>query len=124
MIIFIVKRILQGIPTILGVMTISFFLMNIVPGDPVRAMVGDYYDDATVESLREELGLNKSLGAQYVNFISNVSSGNLGKSFMTQRLVIEDLKQKIKLAEGEFDLNQNEIRLIKETFPSIPEIKK
>ena len=36
----------------------------------------------------------------------------------------EDLKQEIRLAEGEFDLNQNEIRLIKETFPSIPEIKK
>ena len=36
----------------------------------------------------------------------------------------EDLKQEVRLAEGEFDLNHNEIRLIKETFPSIPEIKK
>jgi ABC-type dipeptide/oligopeptide/nickel transport system permease component len=75
-------------------MTISFLLMNVAPGDPVRAMVGDYYDDDTIESLREELGLNKSLGAQYLNFISNTCRGDLGKSFMTQRLVVEDLKQK------------------------------
>jgi ABC-type dipeptide/oligopeptide/nickel transport system permease component len=91
----IIRRILQGIPVILGVMTISFLLMNVAPGDPVRAMVGDYYDEATLETLREELGLNKSLGLQYVNFISNTCSGNLGKSFMTQRFVIEDLKQKV-----------------------------
>jgi len=91
----IIKRILQGIPVILGVMTISFLLMNVAPGDPVRAMVGDYYDEATVESLREELGLNESLGVQYINFISNVCRGDLGKSFMTQRLVIDDLKQKV-----------------------------
>ena len=94
MIPFIIRRILQGIPVILGVMTISFLLMNVAPGDPVRAMVGDYYDDDTIESLREELGLNKSLGAQYLNFISNTCRGDLGKSFMTQRLVVEDLKQK------------------------------
>ena len=70
MIPLIIRRILQGIPVILGVMTISFLLMNVAPGDPVRAMVGDYYDDATLEMLREELGLNKSLGVQYINFIS------------------------------------------------------
>ena len=91
----IIRRILQGIPVILGVMTISFLLMNVAPGDPVRAMVGDYYDDATLETLREELGLNKSLEIQYVNFIYNVCRGDFGKSFMTQRLVIEDLKQKV-----------------------------
>ena len=95
MIPLIIRRILQGIPVILGVMTISFLLMNVAPGDPVRAMVGDYYDDDTIESLREELGLNKSLGAQYLNFISKAFRGDLGKSFMTQRLVVEDLKQKV-----------------------------
>ena len=95
MIALIIRRILQGIPVILGVITISFLLMNVVPGDPVRSMVGDYYDEATLETLREELGLNKSLGVQYVNFISNVCKGDLGKSFTTQRLVIEDLKQKV-----------------------------
>ena len=91
----IVRRVLQGFPVILGVMTISFLLMNVAPGDPVRSMVGDYYDDATIESLRDDLGLNKSLPVQYFNFISNVFKGDLGKSFMTQRLVIEDLKQKV-----------------------------
>ena len=95
MIAFIISRIFQGIPVILGVITISFLLMNVAPGDPVRAMVGDYYDDVTLERLKEELGLNKTLGEQYVNYIFNVCSGDLGKSFMTQRFVIEDLKQKL-----------------------------
>ena len=95
MIFYIINRLLQAIPVVFGVLTISFLLMNIVPGDPVRAMVGDYYNDETVESLREELGLNKPLHVQYINFIYNTFSGNLGKSFITNRPVMKDLKQKI-----------------------------
>jgi len=95
MIPFIIRRILQGLPVILGVMTISFLLMNVAPGDPVRAMVGEYYDDATLESLRHELGLDKSLGKQYLNFIGNLFTGKLGNSFMTKRPVFNDLIEKI-----------------------------
>ena len=46
MIFYIINRLLQAIPVVFGVLTISFLLMNIVPGDPVRAMVGDYYDSS------------------------------------------------------------------------------
>ncbi len=95
MINFIIKRILQGIPVILGVLTISFLLMNVAPGDPVLAMVGDYYDESTLESLREELGLNEPLPIQYVHFIGNILSGDFGTSFMTNRPVVSDLLQKI-----------------------------
>jgi len=92
---FIVKRLLQGIPVIIGVLTISFLLMTVAPGDPVLAMVGDYYDEATLESLREELGLNESLPMQYVQFMGKIFSGDFGKSFMTDRSVMSDLLQKI-----------------------------
>ena len=49
---YILKRILQGIPVIFGVITISFVLMYVAPGDPVLAMVGDYYDEDTLVELR------------------------------------------------------------------------
>ncbi len=89
------KRILHGIPVIIGVLTISFFLMNVVPGDPVLAMVGDYYDDATLENLREQLGLNDPLPQQYLQFIGRVINGDLGQSYITHRPVLDDLLHKI-----------------------------
>ena len=92
---YICKRILHGIPVIFGVLTISFFLMNIAPGDPVRAMVGDYYSEDDLHHLREELGLNQPILHQYVDFISRICTGDLGKSFMTNRSVTSDLLEKI-----------------------------
>ena len=95
MIQYIFKRILQGIPVIIGVLTISFFLMNIAPGDPVRAMVGDYYSDDELVSMRQNLGLDQPLYKQYFDFMSRIISGNLGNSFMSNRPVSDDLLEKI-----------------------------
>ena len=72
MIPFIIRNFFQGIPVVFGVMTISFILMYIAPGDPVRSMVGDYYDDVTLENLREELGLNQPIYKQYMTFMMNL----------------------------------------------------
>ena len=94
MIQYIFKRILQGIPVIIGVLTISFFLMNIAPGDPVRAMVGDYYSDDELVSMRKNLGLDQPLYKQYFDFMSRIISGNLGNSFMSNRPVSDDLLEK------------------------------
>ena len=95
MIQYIFKRILQGIPVIIGVLTISFFLMNIAPGDPVRAMVGDYYSDDELVIMRKDLGLDQPLYKQYFDFMSRIISGNLGKSFISNRPVSDDLLEKI-----------------------------
>ncbi len=95
MIQYIFKRITQGIPVIIGVLTISFFLMNIAPGDPVRAMVGDYYSDDELVSMRTELGLDQPIYKQYIDFMSRIITGNLGNSFMTNRPVSDDLMEKI-----------------------------
>ena len=95
MIQYIFKRILQGIPVIIGVLTISFFLMNIAPGDPVRAMVCDYYSDDELVSMRKNLGLDQPLYKQYFDFMSRIISGNLGNSFMSNRPVSDDILEKI-----------------------------
>ena len=55
MILFISKRILMGLPVVFGVISLTFIFMYIIPGDPVRAMVGDYYNEEEIEIFREEL---------------------------------------------------------------------
>ncbi len=92
---YIIRRLMQAVPVIWGVLTISFILMFAAPGDPVLAMVGDYYDDNTIEQLRTELGLDKSVIVQYGLYLKRVCRGDLGTSFQTGRPVADDLRQKI-----------------------------
>lgn len=92
---YILRRILQGIPVILGVLTISFILMYIAPGDPVLALVGDYYDDETITELRHDLGLDRSVISQYGLFMKRILSGDLGNSYVTHRPVIDDIREKL-----------------------------
>ena len=56
-----------------GVVTLVFFLFNIVPGDPVRMMLGQRADEADVQAIREELGLNQSVFKQYTDYLNDLS---------------------------------------------------
>ena len=88
---FIVRRILQTIPVLFGVIVITFILMYVVPGDPVVSMVGERYDEETIHKLRKELHLDDSLPMQFVHYVSNVLRGDFGKSFITGGPVSEEL---------------------------------
>jgi len=88
---FIVRRILQTIPVLFGVIVITFILMYMVPGDPVVSMVGERYDEETIQKLRKELHLDDSLPRQFVHYVSNVLRGDFGKSFITGGPVSEEL---------------------------------
>ncbi|MCH8068255.1 MAG: ABC transporter permease [Candidatus Marinimicrobia bacterium] len=88
---YFIKRIFQTIPVILGVITLTFILMYIVPGDPVMSMVGERYDEATIQKLREELHLNDPIWMQYFRFLGNLLHGDLGRSFVTFNPVLDDL---------------------------------
>ena len=88
---FIVRRILQTIPVLFGVIVITFILMYMVPGDPVVSMVGERYDEETIHKLRKELHLDDSLPMQFVHYVSNVLRGDFGKSFITGGPVSEEL---------------------------------
>jgi ABC-type dipeptide/oligopeptide/nickel transport system permease component len=91
---YIVRRILLVIPVLLGVTLVTFILMYVVPGDPVLSMVGERYDQQTLESLREELHLNDPLPLQYLRYIWGVARGDLGRSFVTHRPVMESILEK------------------------------
>ena len=70
---YIIRKILYGLAVLWGVVTLVFFLFNIVPGDPVRMMLGQRADEADVQAIREELGLNQSIFKQYTDYLNDLS---------------------------------------------------
>jgi peptide/nickel transport system permease protein len=81
-------RLLASIPVILGVATIVFFLMRILPGDPAKLMLYETGASAEdIDRLREELGLNDPIYVQYWNYLSGIVRGDFGQSFYTKQRV-------------------------------------
>ena len=95
------KRFLQSIVTLFLVVTFTFALTRMVPGDPARTMLGPQADLESVEKLREELGLNKSMGEQYVMYMKGVLKGDFGKSYLhhkdVMQIIIERLPNTLRL---------------------------
>jgi ABC-type dipeptide/oligopeptide/nickel transport system permease component len=84
---FLVRRILLTIPVLLGVATLVFSLIHIIPGDPVQSMLGDGASPESVNELRARLGLDRPLYAQYFSFLNGAAHGNLGTSLRTSEPV-------------------------------------
>jgi len=74
------RRLLALIPVALGVATITFALIHLVPGDPVVAMLGDMAAPADIQGMRHELGLDRPLWEQYFAFLGGLAKGDLGES--------------------------------------------
>lgn len=91
---FILRRIGQLIPVILGIILLTFILMYVVPGDPVLSMVGERYDEETLERLREQFHLNDPLWKQFGHYLWGLLHGDLGVSFITQQPVAEMIMQR------------------------------
>jgi ABC-type dipeptide/oligopeptide/nickel transport system permease component len=88
------RRLALLVPILLGVATITFLLMYVVPGDPVRAIAGERYDEATIAAMRGELGLDRPLLVQYVDFLGRVARFDLGRSFVTRRPVADAIRER------------------------------
>ena len=80
---FLLRRLLLTIPVLLGVATLVFSLIHLIPGDPAQAMLGDTASQQEVEELRTRLGLDRPLTEQYVFFLKGVVRGDLGTSLRT-----------------------------------------
>lgn len=81
---YIIRRLLAGIPVLIGVSLITFILMHIVPGDPVTASLEKRTDVATINRIRHEMGLDRPLPVQYVEFVGKAAIGDFGNSFQTR----------------------------------------
>jgi ABC-type dipeptide/oligopeptide/nickel transport system permease component len=91
---FVVKRLLMLVPVLFGVATLTFILMYVVPGDPVRALAGERYDEETLARMRTELGLDRPLVVQYAAFLGRLARFDLGRSFVTRRPVAEAIRER------------------------------
>ena len=78
---YLVRRLLLTIPVLLGVATLVFSLIHLVPGDPAQSMLGDSAPPEDVAKLRQTLGLDRPLVQQYKSFLGGVVKGDLGTSF-------------------------------------------
>jgi peptide/nickel transport system permease protein len=88
---YIGKRLLQAIPTIIGISILVFVVTHVIPGDPARIMLGHQATEQQVQALREELGLNKPLLTQYLIFFSRALQGDFGRSISTHESVIKEV---------------------------------
>src|SRR5437899_11977528 len=88
------RRLLMTLPTLFGVLVVAFLLLNVAPGDPVAAMVGERADSATIARLRAQLHLDDPLPAQFGHYVWGVLRGDLGRSYITQRPIARDLAER------------------------------
>ncbi len=89
------NRILASIPLLLGLLTITFFVIRLAPGDPVNFYIESDTDPHVAENLRVSLGLDQPLPIQYVKWLTSMLSGDLGISFTKHRPVIDVLAETI-----------------------------
>lgn len=89
-----VKRLILFIPVLIGVATVSFFLVYVLPGDPVLSMVGERYDQATIDQLREEMHLDDPLLVQYGHFMAGLIRLDFGNSYVTGQPVWESVRER------------------------------
>ncbi|WP_062380267.1 ABC transporter permease [Pseudomonas abietaniphila] len=95
MLIFILRRLLSAIPTLILVSLFVFTLQKLLPGDPVQAMAGEERDPAVMEYLREKYRLNDPVPLQYVHWVGNVLQGDFGTSLRTEQPVTTLLASKL-----------------------------
>jgi glutathione transport system permease protein len=88
---YLLRKLLMLPFVILSVSLMIFVAVRLLPGDPARLIAGPEASSAAVEQIHKQLGLDRSLGAQYVTFLAHAASGDLGTSIESHRSVAEEL---------------------------------
>lgn len=89
------RRLLSLLPVVFGVMTLTFLLIHMIPGDPIDIMLGDYATDADRAALSHELGLDKPLWQQFKDYLFHLTHLNLGRSLQSQKPVLQEILQRL-----------------------------
>ena len=88
---YILRRLIQIVPTVLGITFVVFVMMRSVPGDPVVSLLGDAYTEDDAIKARAEYGLNKPIVVQYFIWLGKLLRGDWGASILTGRPVLQDV---------------------------------
>lgn len=92
---YILKRLIQLVPVLLLVSFIVFFIVHLIPGDPVEVMLGEErYDRQTYELLRKQMGLDDPIYIQYLRWLGRTLKGDLGSSLRTKRPVFDSVAER------------------------------
>ena len=89
---YIIRRLLQMIPITLGILTLIFSLIHLIPGDPAVQIAGEGARPQDVQAVRKSLGLDQPLWKQYVTYLTNLAQGDLGRSFRTNESVAKEIR--------------------------------
>lgn len=99
MIRYITKRLLQALPLLLGIATITFFIVHLAPGDPMDMYLEPRFrremDPEVIEAIRKKFGLDQPVHVQFVKWVRNVATGDLGTSFRYRRPVADLMWERV-----------------------------
>src|ERR687891_565724 len=88
---FVLKRLAWLVPTVLGVVAVTFVISPVIPADPVRLVAGDTATPEQVEALRRQLGFDRPLPVQLAVYVTRLARGDMGQSLFTARPIADDL---------------------------------
>ncbi|MEK7681436.1 MAG: ABC transporter permease [Chloroflexota bacterium] len=99
---YIARRLLMFLPVLFGVSVLIFLLMRVIPGDVARLLLsgggeGGTVNERAVQKVRQDLGLDKPLHVQYVNWITSLARLEGGRSYYSGRLVLQEIAQRLPL---------------------------
>ena len=95
MIRFLGLRLVHTVPVIFGITLASFVLIHLVPGDPIRIMLGGKASEQRIAEINHELGIDRPLPQQYVNFVTRAARGDLGESIILRRPVFDVIGERL-----------------------------
>lgn len=93
---YVVRRVLQLVPVLIGVSIMTFAILRAIPGDPIAVMAPPDASEEDIQALRSEFGLDQPLPVQYLVYVGNALQGNLGKSIRTRDPVTETLWRRLQ----------------------------
>nr|WP_238942503.1 ABC transporter permease [Marinobacter sediminum] len=91
----VLTRLLQAIPTVFGILVVCFILTRALPGDPAAYFAGDMADEASIEQVRENLGLDQPMPMQFVTYVGDLLQGDLGVAISTGQTVTQELAKRL-----------------------------
>ncbi len=89
------RRLLQAVPAVLGIIVVTFLLTRALPGDPAAYFAGPAADAASIAEIRAQLGLDRSLPEQFVAYLGDLATGDLGTSISTGQPVMEEIMRRL-----------------------------
>jgi peptide/nickel transport system permease protein len=97
LVVYVGRRVLLSLPTLLLVAIFAFALMRMLPGDPAQIMLGDVADPATLVAMRHHLGLDRSVPLQFLTWIGHALQGDLGRSIATGEAVLTLIRDRVEV---------------------------